>query len=205
MSKPRNLGVVVAGYVASAVVYFQLLGQQAIDRLGDAPIGLLFLGLPTFAGAVSMLLGNLLERDQTIPGDELSVETCQRIVSRLVVFMIVLHGFVLTALLGPASWMYRLVFLAVGGTLIGIGNLLPRTRPNSVIGIRIQRAVTNRLTWIRLHRVTGRVTVGAGIGIVAAAFLPRIAADALFSLVPLAAFGVLGAYMLKLGSKRPSH
>jgi hypothetical protein len=191
--------------VASAAVYFQLGPQSIVSELPRGQIALLLLAMPTAAASVSLMLGHLLERDRIIPGDELSAETCQKIVSRLVTYMIVLHGFVLTALLAPASWMYRLVFLALGGTLVGIGNLLPRTRPNSVIGIRIQRAVSNRLTWIRVHRVTGRITVGTGLGIIAAAFLPEVAADYLFHMIPLAACGVFGAYLFRSGLKRSSH
>jgi uncharacterized membrane protein len=156
------------------------------------------LALPTAAAAVSLLLGNLLERERIREGDELSAETCQRIVSRLVLYMVILHGFVLTALVGPAPWMFRPVFLLVGITLVGIGNLLPRTRPNSVIGIRTSRALSNRHVWIRLHRVAGRLTVGAGAGISIAAFLPGASVDYITSLIPVAAVGMFVAYLLRL-------
>ena len=193
MSNQRNLGAVAAGYAASAAAYSQL---PTPDWSGELLRPFIALALPTAAGAIALLLRSLLKRDRVLPGDELSAETCETIASRLVVFIILLHALMLSGLVAPANWVSRAVLILAGFTLIGIGNLLPRTRPNAIFGIRTTRALNSRLAWIRLHLVTGRIMVGVGLGVAATAFLPAAAVDVLL-LIPLAAAMVLLAHSIK--------
>ena len=56
----------------------------------------------------------------------------------------------------------------LGLTMIGIGNLLPRTRPNLAIGIRTHRSLADRTLWARIHRAAGYLLVTSGMVIVLA-------------------------------------
>src|SRR5262249_42215168 len=61
------------------------------------------------------------------------------IMLRFTAFVVGVHGAVLLAVLGLLSgrgWATVLVPLMLGLTVVSIGNLLPRTRPNLAIGIR---------------------------------------------------------------------
>jgi len=52
--------------------------------------------------------------------------------------------------------------------------LLPRTRPNLLIGIRTTRTLEDRELWARIHRTCGYLAVGFGIVVAfASAFLSR--------------------------------
>jgi uncharacterized membrane protein len=57
----------------------------------------------------------------------------------------------------------RLVVVLLGLLFVGVGNLLPRTRPNLVFGIRTSRTLADRRLWMLTHRVGGYVAVGLGI------------------------------------------
>jgi uncharacterized membrane protein len=61
-----------------------------------------------------------------------------------------------------------------GLTLIVIGNLLPRLRPNLVIGIRTSRTLTDRAAWAHTNRATGYATVGAGVMFLFGGALPSL-------------------------------
>ena len=96
---------------------------------------------------------------------------------RITLFKIVLHAFILlnlSGVLGPGSQVpARLVVIGFGVLLIGVGDLLPRTRPNLAVGIRTARTLGSRRIWVQLHRVAGYAAVAFGVVIViAGAFLP---------------------------------
>lgn len=68
----------------------------------------------------------------------------------------------------------RGVAVLVGLFIVGVGNLLPRTRPNLLIGIRTGRTLEDRELWTRVHRTCGYLAVGFGTVVaLASAFLSR--------------------------------
>ena len=72
------------------------------------------------------------------------------------------------------SWAGRLVIVWLGLFFVAVGNLLPRTRPNLVVGIRTRRTLADRQFWIRLHRLSGYAAVVVGcVIVVSGAFLRR--------------------------------
>jgi uncharacterized membrane protein len=98
----------------------------------------------------------------------------QTIVFWILLFLMGVHLLVLSVLIGTRAiqpWASRAVVMLLGLTLIAIGNLLPRTRPNVALGIRTLRTLTDRHLWMLIHRVGGYVCVAIGIVTVAAAFL----------------------------------
>jgi uncharacterized membrane protein len=63
--------------------------------------------------------------------------------------------------------------MMLGLTMMGVGNLLPRTGPNLAIGIRTSYTLSNRAVWMHTHRLVGRLIVIGGLTVVlAAAVLP---------------------------------
>jgi len=110
---------------------------------------------------------------------------------RVTVFVVGVHGAVLLAVLGRLSgrrWAAELVPLMLGFTMIGIGNLLPKTRPNLAIGIRTRLTLSDRALWIRVHRWAGYLMVGCGAVIVLSAMaVPRPVGPGMILLVGPAA------------------
>ena len=105
------------------------------------------------------------------------VGTYKAITLHAVFFVLVLYALALATLadvpgLRPVA--PRAVAVLVGLFFIGVGNLLPRTRPNMLIGIRTARTLEDRELWARIHRTCGYLAVGFGIVVaVSSAFLSR--------------------------------
>jgi putative oxidoreductase len=103
--------------------------------------------------------------------------TYKAITLHTVLFVLVLYALALATLAdvpGVRPIAPRAVAVLVGLFFVAVGNLLPRTRPNLLIGIRTSRTLEDRELWARMHRTCGYLCVGFGIVVaVASAFLSR--------------------------------
>ena len=107
-----------------------------------------------------------------------SVEATYRaIATRSVLFVLALYGLVLATiadLSGIRSIAPRAAVVLFGAFWIAVGDLLPRTRPNPLIGIRTTRTLEDRELWLQMHRVAGYVAVLFGVVVmIAGMFLSR--------------------------------
>ena len=107
-----------------------------------------------------------------------------------ILFVLVLHALALATLAdvpGVRAIAPRGVAVLVGLFFVGVGNLLPRTRPNLLIGIRTNRTLDDRELWTRIHRTCGYLAVGFGTVVAfASAFLSRDGIQATVSAAALA-------------------
>lgn len=103
--------------------------------------------------------------------------TYKAIATRTVLFVLALYGLVLATiadLSGIRSIAPRAAVVLFGAFLIAVGDLLPRTRPNPLIGIRTARTLEDRELWLRTHRLAGYVAVLFGVVVmIAGMFLSR--------------------------------
>jgi len=164
--------------------------------------------LPTAVAVTDALLRGLSVRHRV---DETSVvhvlAIYDAIMLRFMVFVVGVHATVLAGLLGMLrgqEWAAQIVPLMLGFTIISIGNLLPRTRPNLAIGIRTRRTLSDRALWIRVHRSAGYIVVACGAVIVFSAIaVPRPLGPGMVLLVGPAA--LLGTWLLVRSSGRHAH
>jgi uncharacterized membrane protein len=170
-SRSPHVLVIAAGYVLGAALYGRLPEQippswivAGRDILPGRPM-VAFL-LPTAAAVTYFLLRGLCVRH---PVDAASWSPAliayDAVMLRFITFLMGVHAIVLIGLLGMLRgmpWAARLVPALLGLTMIGIGNLLPRTRPNLAIGIRTSRTLSDRAVWMRTHRIAGYLIVGLG-------------------------------------------
>jgi uncharacterized membrane protein len=86
--------------------------------------------------------------------------------------------------------------MLLGIGLISVGNLLPRMKPNLIIGIRTAGTLANPGLWMRTNRMAGYVSVGLGIVLIAAGALmtPGRAVAPVVGAAGLAAVTLLVAY-----------
>lgn len=184
LRSPHNL-VILAGVALGAIALSVGMPDPIPPPLGLATAGrTIWLGgpmvaflLPAAVAIIDTLLRGLCIRE---PIDELDAPTVLRIYDaimlRIIVFVMAVHGTVLlgvSGLLGGRAWAGRIVPSMLGLTLISIGNLLPRTRPNLAIGIRTRRVLADRALWIRIHRSAGYIVVMLGCVVVfSAMFVP---------------------------------
>jgi hypothetical protein len=197
-------------YVTIAVGYGLGLAAVLAGLRRDIPpawhapgLGIVWLGtplvaflLPTALAVTDTLLRGLVTGD---PVDE-ATSTSMRavydaIMLRITIFVTGVHAAALAGALGILSgrrWAVQVVPVMLGLTFIGIGNLLPRTRPNLAIGIRTRRTLTDRALWIRTHRSVGVLVVALGAVIVLAAIVlpPPIGSGMILLAGPAGALGI---------------
>jgi len=199
-----HLAVVAVGYVVSAAVYAWLPAVSV--RPGQAiqfgrPL-LAFL-LPTTALLVSVLFQSLWQRDPIRSRSASEETTYQAITFRIVLFILGIHAVVVSGLLSVAGvippiapGLARAVPILLGLGLIGVGNLLPRMKPNLIIGIRTSGTLADPCMWMRTNRMAGYVAVGLGIVLVGAGALvtPFRAVAPVIGAAGLAAITLLVVY-----------
>jgi len=157
MRTPKALNLVLAAGYA--------LGGFALWSGLSAPMAAFL--LPTALAITNALLRGLCMKHpvgESSPATVLPIYDA--IMLRFTLFMMAVHAAVLFALLGAFSareWAARIVPMMLGATMISVGNLLPRTRPNLAIGIRTRRTLADRAAWIRTHRLAGYVSVASGV------------------------------------------
>jgi uncharacterized membrane protein len=72
--------------------------------------------------------------------------------------------------LGLPVSMVQVIAVAMGVLLVVLGNAMPKSRPNSFAGIRMPTTLRSETNWLATHRLTGWLTIVAGIVLLAAAF-----------------------------------
>lgn len=166
----RTTATIAVGYAASLVRYSRLPGPYLTDAQTPAITApLIALALPTTAAMIRALLHRLWLRDPARRADPGPDAAYHAIVFRITVLVVALHVLVLANLTGvgvlrPSAG--RMVLVLIGIALMSIGNLLPKTRPNIVFGLRTRRLLTNRRLWAEMHRAAGYATVACG-GVIA--------------------------------------
>lgn len=162
----RPLILLGFGFVASLVAYSHALGPYLTFE-GEGPIGqilTLFL-FPITATVIYYLIGSLRASRAVLPADPAADAALDSIVLCILVFLISVHLIVLSVLVqleAVQPWASRGVVVLTGLTLIAVGNLLPRTRPNVALGIRTSRTLADRQLWMLTHRVSGYIAVAVG-------------------------------------------
>ena len=203
MNKPRlgSVAVILTGYAAGAAWYWLDIGvpPAAAEEPGRNLIAFV---LPT-AEAVLLWSFHAIESRRPIgdrePGDCAATE---RILVRFIAFIGALHGLVLLRLT-EAPWVrnsaFFLVFLLVGILLVSVGNLLPTTRPNVLVGIRTRRSLGSRPFWMAINRAGGYASVAVGLVMIVSVVVLRNQLVGHVTLAAiLAALGILVARYRRL-------
>lgn len=168
----RSVVVIALAYIAGALAYPRLPDLSA-DGQPSFRVLIAF-ALPTAALVIYTLFRSLWRNDRVRTGNGAFEATYQAIVFRAILFVFGLNTLVMILLtdamdvLGSHTWGKRVVVVLLGATLVAIGNLLPRTRPNIAFGVRTARTLSNPQLWQQVHRAGGYTTVGLGVAILIA-------------------------------------
>lgn len=217
MRAPRSItySAVLIGYVLSFVAVDAGLptdippswsaSNGEVVWLGGFMVALL---LPTAVAVTETLLRGLCLRHPIDESDTAgALPMLDAIVARVAVFVVSVHAAVLAGVLGLLSgeaWASRVVPLMLGVTLIGVGNLVPRIRPNRAIGIRTERTLSDRACWLRTHRRVGYLVVAGGVVVVLSALaVPEPVGPGMILLVGPAA--LIGTWLLLRSQMRRTH
>jgi uncharacterized membrane protein len=100
----------------------------------------------------------------------------------------------------------RLIVGAVGVMLVMIGNQLGKSRSMYLIGLRTPWTLASEEVWIKTHRLAGKLMVGSGFAVAAAALSPLSGAPltALLLGIVLVAAGVPAVYSYLLWRRERS-
>lgn len=108
--------------------------------------------------------------------------------------------------LGVPVDLVRAIVIALALMEIAIGNVMPKSQPNRIAGIRLPSTLNDPANWQAVHRLTGLLTVICGVALFVVALLIQPApllflALAVSWVVPLAV-GII--YSLLLQRRQPS-
>lgn len=103
---------------------------------------------------------------------------------------------------GAAVDMVRIVVLGVGLLFVVLGNIMPKTQPNWVAGIRLPWTVADARNWQATHRLGGLLMMAGGVAIAGAALLTGqpyvlLAITAVGALLPLIIAGIYSYNMAR--------
>ncbi len=170
--------VVGAAAAASAAVYGRLPERSPVhwnlagevDRYGSRLEAALL--LPAMMLVLAALIPVLPKIDPRGANYEKFRPTYHLVMNAVLTFMLVVHGVLLAAALGHPVPVTRLVPVAIGLFLMLIGNVMPRTRPNWMFGIRTPWTLSSDRVWERTHRMGGYLLLAAGLVTLLSAALP---------------------------------
>jgi len=96
--------------------------------------------------------------------------TFDAIVATVVAGLLLFHAVVLGTVLGWPAWTPRAFTALVGAGLVAVGNVMPRTRPNWIAGLRTRRTLSDPDLWRLTHRWFGALLMLTGLATIAASW-----------------------------------
>jgi hypothetical protein len=161
----RHRTVIAAGYACGIGAVPWLPGPYWSSEHSFVVRAGLALLMPTAALVTCLAADILFRRTHSAAQHSASVRAVSSVMFYAALFMVSLHGLILVSLLGFPIVRFaphRLVVVLAGLLLIGVGNLLPRIRPNLVLGVHTRRLLANPMAWARMHRLVGYCLVALG-------------------------------------------
>lgn len=130
----------------------------------------------------------------------------ERIMVPLVVFFAALNGMILWMAYTQVTQMYATAFpfpRAIAGLIsllfVVIGNILPKTKRNHWIGVRLPWTLASDEVWYKTHRLAGYLYAGSGIvGLLTAVFV----ADPVWTIMPVVGGVLLSTLIASVYSYR---
>jgi uncharacterized membrane protein len=139
--------------------HWNMHGQ--VDDYSSRPVGAFL--MPLVMLAIAALIPVLPKIDPRGRNYEKFDTAYFTIMNATITLMFVIHVFALAAALGFTFSVGRLVPAAAGLLLSVVGNILPRVRPNWMVGIRNPWTLSSDRVWERAHRMGGYLMLGLGV------------------------------------------
>jgi uncharacterized membrane protein len=173
------------------------------DRFAPAPLALL---LSPVAAAVLTLLFAVLPKIMPPQGDLTRSRVPYAIASTgTVAMLLVLHVLLIASALGAPVNVSGAAIAATGALIAVIGNYLPKTRYNYLLGIRTPWTLADERVWDRTHRFAGGWLAAAGLLALAIGLLapdsPVLLGVAVGAIVAAALAGVVYSAVISLGGR----
>lgn len=147
---------------AQIPIHWGLDGQ--VNGYAPKEVGLLL--LPLMTAAITVLFALIPRFEPRRPNLERSGRAYGAIWIAVVTLLGGVHVLSVAIALGAALEVTRLILIGVGALFVVIGNYLPTVRPNYLVGIRTPWTLASDLSWVRTHRVGGRLFVLEGLALI---------------------------------------
>lgn len=168
-----SLAVVAAMFALSAWAWTQLPDGASVpihwgidgrvDGYAPKAIGLLM--LPVITAVIAGMLAVIPRFEPRRANLERSVKAYGATWIAVVTLLGLVHALAVAVALGATLDVARLVLIGTGGLFVVIGNYLPTVRPNYLMGIRTPWTLASDLSWVKTHRVGGRLFVILGLAL----------------------------------------
>ncbi len=139
-------------------IHWGLSGQP--DSFAPAPVALAF---PAAMMVIVITILFALRRAQLQKDFENGRFAIDAAIGSIAAIALVLATVTILIGLGTTIDMPRVVSLLVTGVFVVIGNVLPKTKPNWVAGVRLPWTLRDADNWRLTHRWTGRAMVVCGL------------------------------------------
>jgi uncharacterized membrane protein len=131
--------------------------------------------LPTAALVIGLIFKSLARRDplrRNYAKFRLTYEICLDLAVALVLgtYLLIL-GKLLIYQGGVGRWVTYVPTSLVGLILVIVGNILPRLRPNSALGIRTRWTLRDQSVWMKTHRAGGYLVFIFGLTLIVWTFI----------------------------------
>ncbi len=175
-------------------IHWGIDGQA--DGFAPKTIGLLI--LPVVAAVVAALLAVVPRIEPRRANLERSSKAYGATWLAVLTVLGAVHVLAIAVTLGADLDVSRIALTGVGAMFVVIGNYLPKVRPNYLMGIRTPWTLSSDLSWVKTHRIGGRLFVLEGIVLIVLGLLgpsPVILAVALvLAIVATLAVAVVYSY-----------
>jgi len=199
MRKWTAVAPVAGAYVLSAAMYSRLAPSARPDFSplhpfhvagGDVPRAMVLLFIPTLALGVLLLLSSIARVRGPVKGlpewwinENVGSESIARfeptfstVLFALMSLFLLMHVAFIGAYQSWPVWTFQLETVILGLGMIAAGNVMPRVKPNWIMGMRTKRTLSDPITWARAHRTLGALMMVAGGSVVVLSLIaPRYA------------------------------
>jgi uncharacterized membrane protein len=171
-------GLIGAGFVLAVVLFIRLpaIGYfgPSVDRWTWPWLSTSFT-LPLAALAIVLIFRSLAKRDPFRANYGKFRRTYDLVLDLAVLLAFLTHLLILSKLMIlqglVGRWIQYVPTSFIGLASVLIGNVLPRLRPNSAMGIRTPWALRDEVVWTKTHRAGGYVLVVFGLTLIAWTFI----------------------------------
>lgn len=187
---------VLLPFLVSAAFYSRLPATVAthFDASG-APNGystraVTAFGLPAFYVGITVLILVLMKIDPKSRNIEGSPQIRAVLLWGMAILFNLCHATILLTAMNVRVPVGVVVSIAIGALFIGIGNYLPKCKPNYTMGIKLPWTLASEENWRKTHRFAGPLWIVGGVIVALSAFWVSawaevsVAVAVLVSLVP---------------------
>ena len=171
-------GLIAAGFVLAIVLFFRLPAIGYFGRSFDRwtwPWLTTSFTLPLAALAIVLIFKSLAKHDPLRTNYGKFRRAYDLFLDFAVFLAFVTHLLLISKIMilqgRVERWIQYVPTAFIGLTVVVIGNVLPRLRPNSAMGVRTRWTLRDERVWMKTHRAAGYFLVVFGLTLIAWTFI----------------------------------